>query len=72
MKHVIVIRHHDVDSAGFIAAAFEARGAEVAVRLFPDDGPLPASLVHRRASARACASCCSRRPTALAMSDSLP
>jgi len=42
MKHVIVIRHHDVDSAGFIAAAFEARGAEVAVRLFPDDGPLPA------------------------------
>jgi GMP synthase-like glutamine amidotransferase len=42
MRQVIVIRHHDVDSAGFIGAAFEARGAELAVRLFPDDGPLPA------------------------------
>jgi GMP synthase-like glutamine amidotransferase len=41
MKHVVVIRHHDVDSAGFIGAAFEARGAELAVHLFPDDGPLP-------------------------------
>jgi len=40
--HVIVIRHHDVDSAGFIAEAFEARDAELAVHLFPDDGPLPA------------------------------
>jgi len=39
---VVVIRHHDVDSAGFIAEGFEARGAELAVRLFPDDGPLPA------------------------------
>jgi GMP synthase-like glutamine amidotransferase len=39
---VVVIRHHDVDSAGFIAAAFEARGAALAVYLFPDDGPLPA------------------------------
>ena len=39
---VVVIRHHDVDSAGFIAAAFEARGAVLAVHLFPDDGPLPA------------------------------
>ena len=38
---VLVVRHHDVDSAGFIAAAFEARGAELDVRLFPDDGPLP-------------------------------
>ncbi len=38
---VLVIRHHDVDSAGFIADAFEARGAELDVRLFPDDGPLP-------------------------------
>ncbi len=38
---VLVIRHHDVDSAGFIAAAFEDRGAELDVRLFPDDGPLP-------------------------------
>ena len=42
MRHVVVIRHHDVDSAGFIGAAFEARGAELAVHLFPDDGPLPA------------------------------
>jgi len=39
---VVVIRHHDVDSAGFIAAAFEARGAALDVHLFPDDGPLPA------------------------------
>jgi len=39
---VVVIRHHDVDSAGFIAAAFEARGAIIHVHLFPDDGPLPA------------------------------
>ena len=39
---VLVIRHHDIDSAGFIADAFEARRAELAVHLFPDDGPLPA------------------------------
>lgn len=39
---VVVIRHHDMDSAGFIADAFEARGAALAVHLFPDDGPLPA------------------------------
>jgi GMP synthase-like glutamine amidotransferase len=39
---VLVIRHHDIDSAGFIADAFEARGARLAVHLFPDDGPLPA------------------------------
>jgi GMP synthase-like glutamine amidotransferase len=38
---VVVIRHHDVDSAGFIAEAFEARGATLDTRLFPDDGPLP-------------------------------
>jgi GMP synthase-like glutamine amidotransferase len=42
MTRVLVIRHHDVDSAGFIGAAFGARGAELAVHLFPDDGPLPA------------------------------
>jgi GMP synthase-like glutamine amidotransferase len=42
MKPVIVIMHQEVDSAGFIGAAFEARGAELAVHLFPDDGPLPA------------------------------
>lgn len=43
---VAVIRHHDVDSAGFVGAAFEARGAELDVRLFPGDpsdrGSLPA------------------------------
>jgi GMP synthase-like glutamine amidotransferase len=42
MDRVIVVRHHDVDSAGFVAEAFQSRGAELAVRLFPDDGPLPA------------------------------
>jgi len=41
MRRVVIIRHHDVDSAGFIGDAFEARGAELAVHLFPDDGPLP-------------------------------
>jgi GMP synthase-like glutamine amidotransferase len=39
---VMVIRHHDVDEAGFIGAAFAARGAELAVHLVPGDGPLPA------------------------------
>jgi GMP synthase-like glutamine amidotransferase len=39
---VLVIRHHDVDEAGFIGAAFAARGAELVVHLVPDDGPLPA------------------------------
>ncbi len=39
---VLVIRHHDVDTAGFIADAFEARGAEIVMHLFPDEGPLPA------------------------------
>jgi GMP synthase-like glutamine amidotransferase len=38
---VLVVRHHDIDEAGFIGAAFEARGAELAVHLVPDDGPLP-------------------------------
>jgi GMP synthase-like glutamine amidotransferase len=38
---VVVIRHHEEDSAGFIAAAFEGRGAELSVRMFPGDGPLP-------------------------------
>jgi GMP synthase-like glutamine amidotransferase len=42
MMRVVVIRHHDVDSAGFIAEGFEARGAQLHVHLFPDDGPLPA------------------------------
>jgi len=39
---VLVVRHHDIDEAGFIGAAFEARGAELSVHLVPDDGPLPA------------------------------
>jgi GMP synthase-like glutamine amidotransferase len=39
---VLVVRHHDVDSAGFIGEAFEARGARLTTHLFPDDGPLPA------------------------------
>src|SRR6202008_4664564 len=30
------------DSAGFIGDALQARGAELSVHLFPDDGPLPA------------------------------
>jgi GMP synthase-like glutamine amidotransferase len=39
---VAVIRHHDVDSAGFVGEAFEARGAQLDVCLFPDSGALPA------------------------------
>ena len=39
---VLVVRHHAEDSPGFIAEAFRARGAEVTVHLFPDEGPLPA------------------------------
>jgi GMP synthase-like glutamine amidotransferase len=39
---VIVVRHHDVDEAGFIADAFAARGAQISTHLFPGDGPLPA------------------------------
>jgi GMP synthase-like glutamine amidotransferase len=38
---VTVVRHHEEDSAGFIADAFEARGAELTVHLFPKEGPLP-------------------------------
>ncbi len=38
---VVIVRHHQEDSAGFIGAAFEARGAELGVHLFPADGPLP-------------------------------
>ena len=41
MTRVVVIRHHDIDSAGFIADAFEARGASLAVHLFPDEARLP-------------------------------
>jgi GMP synthase-like glutamine amidotransferase len=38
---VIVVRHHEEDSAGFIGEAFQARGADLAVHLFPSDGALP-------------------------------
>jgi GMP synthase-like glutamine amidotransferase len=38
---VIVVRHHEEDSAGFIAEAFQKRGGEISVHLFPDQGPLP-------------------------------
>src|SRR5258708_15643979 len=38
---VVVVRHHEEDSAGFIGTAFRARGAELSVHLFPKDGPLP-------------------------------
>src|SRR3984957_2037334 len=38
---VIVIKHHAIDDADFIGAAFEALGADLDVHLFPDDGPLP-------------------------------
>ena len=41
MMRVVVIRHHGIDSAGFIGAALEAQNAELAVHLSPDDGPLP-------------------------------
>lgn len=39
---VAVIKHHDIDDAGYIGAAFVARGAELIAHLVPDDGPLPA------------------------------
>jgi GMP synthase-like glutamine amidotransferase len=39
---VVIVRHHLQDSAGFIATAFQARGAEFIEHLFPQDGPLPA------------------------------
>jgi GMP synthase-like glutamine amidotransferase len=39
---VAVIRHHEEDSAGFIADAFRARGASLEVLLYPTQGPLPA------------------------------
>jgi len=39
---VIVVRHHAIDDAGFIADAFRARGGELEVHQFPKGGPLPA------------------------------
>ena len=38
---VVVVRHHGEDSAGFIGAAFEARGARLSTILFPKEGRLP-------------------------------
>lgn len=38
---VVVVRHHEEDSAGFIGAAFEAHGARLSTILFPKEGPLP-------------------------------
>jgi GMP synthase-like glutamine amidotransferase len=38
---VIVIKHHEIDDAGFIGAAFAARGAAVQVHLVPGGGFLP-------------------------------
>jgi GMP synthase-like glutamine amidotransferase len=38
---VLVIKHHEIDDAGFIGAAFEARGAALQVHLVPDAGALP-------------------------------
>ncbi len=38
---VIVIRHHTEDSPGFIAQAFQERGADVSTYLFPGGGALP-------------------------------
>jgi GMP synthase-like glutamine amidotransferase len=45
---VVVIRHHEEDSAGFIGSAFEQRGAQLTSHLFPAEGPLPdlAGLAH--------------------------
>jgi GMP synthase-like glutamine amidotransferase len=39
---VIVIRHHAEDSPGFVAAAFQARGADVSTHLMPATGRFPA------------------------------
>jgi GMP synthase-like glutamine amidotransferase len=39
--HVLVVRHHVEDSAGFIGEAFAARGARLDVHLYPEEGDLP-------------------------------
>src|SRR5215469_15666056 len=48
LMRVVVIRHHEEDSAGFIGDAFAARGADLSTHLFPKEGPLPdlAGLAH--------------------------
>ncbi len=38
---VLVVRHHEEDSAGFVGDAFAARGAALTVHLNPDGGRLP-------------------------------
>jgi GMP synthase-like glutamine amidotransferase len=35
---VIVLRHHDIDTPGFIGDAFAARGADITTHLVPDHG----------------------------------
>jgi GMP synthase-like glutamine amidotransferase len=39
---VVVLRHHDVDSGGLIAEAFESRGASIEMCMPPVEGQLPA------------------------------
>src|SRR5262249_29424485 len=41
LMQVVVVRHHEEDSAGFIGAAFEARGATLSTLLYPKEGALP-------------------------------
>lgn len=38
---VLVVRHHEEDSPGFVADAFAARGATLRTHLHPDEGKLP-------------------------------
>ncbi|HEY2549020.1 MAG TPA: gamma-glutamyl-gamma-aminobutyrate hydrolase family protein [Streptosporangiaceae bacterium] len=38
---VVVIRHHSIDSAGLIGAAFTEIGADLSMHHFPRDGDLP-------------------------------
>lgn len=38
---VLVVRHHEEDSAGFVGDALTARGATLTVHLTPDEGPPP-------------------------------
>jgi GMP synthase-like glutamine amidotransferase len=38
---VAVIRHHDIDDAGFVGDAFGKRGGQLSQHLFPQDGALP-------------------------------
>src|SRR5215467_4180025 len=41
LMQVVVVRHHEEDSAGFIGTAFEARGATLSTLLYPKEGALP-------------------------------